>query len=404
MSTHQAGQPTHATPSHLVDRLTPFPWDSEAAFAYETAVEDLNALAGACTAGFAAATSRGDHALADSLAERRRACHRRRAALQPTDEEAVARTRAEASAAADAVRNRAAGPVATRRAATVPAQPSPDGQLSEVHNSKIFQEEIVPDLLDGPEHRAAPVAVVLLGQQGASKTRMAKEIVPGLAAGGGHADIDADYYKPYHPAYDGLINSDDRILALRTGRDGQRWMRLALGHAREQRVNILVHETAQSPAYFEDLLQGFRRDGYRVEVLVLGVPEAMSRQGILKRYHEQVRDRGHGRLTVTTKASRSYEGILEAADLIDRGHLADTVAVVRRGGSLQYRNSLTEDATAWTDEPRLRAAIDEERLRPWTPEETADFLRVHARLTAELDPKWQPELDHISHLADPLKA
>jgi hypothetical protein len=178
-------------------------------------------------------------------------------------------------------------------------------------------------------------------------------------------------------------------------------MRLAQSHARDQRRNILVHETAQSPAYFEQVLRGFRREGYRVEVLVLGVPEAMSRQGIVKRYREQVRDRGHGRLTVNTKATRSYQGILEAADLIDEGHLADAVAVVRRGGVLCYRNALAGH-TEWAEQPGLRAAIAAERTRSWTTSETADFHRVHAGLTAELDPKWLPELDQIATLATPL--
>lgn len=37
---------------------------------------------------------------------------------------------------------------------------------------------------------------------------------------------------------------------------------------------------------------------FRIEVMVIAVPAAMSNQGILSRYHEQVLDRGHGRLTV----------------------------------------------------------------------------------------------------------
>ncbi len=59
----------------------------------------------------------------------------------------------------------------------------------------------------------------------------------------------------------------------------------------------------------------------------------MSSQGIISRYHEQVIDRGHGRLPVQANADRAYTGILDLADIIDRDHLADETAVagVRTG-------------------------------------------------------------------------
>jgi hypothetical protein len=76
-------------------------------------------------------------------------------------------------------------------------------------------------------------------------------------------------------------------------------------YAREHRLNVLIQETAQNPPYLAAVAADYRDAGYRVEMAFLGVPEAMSRHGILQRYHEQVRDRGHGQLTVPAKRDAS---------------------------------------------------------------------------------------------------
>jgi hypothetical protein len=143
-------------------------------------------------------------------------------------------------------------------------------------------------------------------------------------------------------------------------------------------------------------LRAYRQAGFRVEVMVLAVPAAMSNQGIISRYLEQVADQGHGRLSVQAKADQAYAGVLDFAELICSEHLADYVGVFRRGESdPRYRNVLSAEG-AWTTEPRLRAAI--ERERPWTAHETADFLATHGlvRLWDIADPS------HLRQLGQPL--
>lgn len=49
-----------------------------------------------------------------------------------------------------------------------------------------------------------------------------------------------------------------------------------------------------APGYLLSPLEGA---GFRVEAMILAVPAAMSNQGIVARYAEQIADRGHGRLT-----------------------------------------------------------------------------------------------------------
>ena len=136
--------------------------------------------------------------------------------------------------------------------------------------------------------------------------------------------------------------------------------------------------------------------------MVLAVPAAMSNQGILSRYYEQVLDRGHGRLTVQANADRAYTGILDLAEAIDSERLADEAGVFRRGeATARYGNALNA-AGQWQVTPALRAAIETERARAWTAEETADFLRTHYMLRRGLGAQWTRRLDEILGQAQPL--
>lgn len=275
--------------------------------------------------------------------------------------------------------------------------------LSEARNRQIFADEIAPDLLADITPVEQPTLVVLVAQQGAGKTRMADQIAQQLNTMGGFADIDSDLYKPYHPDYAALMAKDDQLMAAYTGRDGQRWMGQAQAYVREHRLNALLQETAQSPPFFEETLRTYREAGFRIELVALGVPEAMSRLGVVGRYYEQLRDTGAGRLSVPEKAAASYTGIMQSADLVDAGQLADEVAVFRRGeADPRYRNSLADGA--WLSPPGLREAIETERARPWTIQESTDFVELRHKLVQVLGPEWHGELNAITDLARPLIA
>jgi len=144
----------------------------------------------------------------------------------------------------------------------------------------------------------------------------------------------------------------------------------------------------------------FRDAGHRVETAILAVPESLSRLGILQRYEEQRRDKGHGRLTLQSNHDAAYAGVLAAADLIDREKLVDAVAVYRRGNDLLYANELTGEQQ-WAVTPGTRAAINAERTRPWTDRQAASFTSAIDALAHRLPADLRPELDTIVALATP---
>src|SRR5260370_11418695 len=77
--------------------------------------------------------------------------------------------------------------------------------LPAAEGRRIFCEQIVPELLARPEPQDEPVVVFVVGQQGAGKSRIADMVGAVLAGRGGFAELDSDFYKPYHPAYRGLL-------------------------------------------------------------------------------------------------------------------------------------------------------------------------------------------------------
>ncbi|MFC9498400.1 zeta toxin family protein [Streptomyces sp. NPDC056982] len=275
-------------------------------------------------------------------------------------------------------------------------------QLDPKENRRIFERRIVPQLLAPARPQAAPVAVFLLGQPGAGKTRVSALLAQRLDERGGFADIDSDLYKPYHPKYAQFMREDDRKMTLYTGEDGRAWMRQAQQYARDHRLNVLVQEIAMDPEYLAQGINQYREAGHRIEVVAMGVHQALSDQGILNRYQEQVNDRGQGRLTVPEKAAASYTGIVASAEKIEREKLADYEAIYGRDEhEPRYSNELGPSGE-WQREPRFPQAIEETRNLPLTARETLDFLQVQSKLRVQMDPGFRPQLSTIDAQAAPL--
>jgi Zeta toxin len=274
-------------------------------------------------------------------------------------------------------------------------------KLSDEENRRIFREEIVPREFAGLTPQETPTVVFLVGQPGAGKTRVGQRIGDVLDRRGGFVDVDSDLYKPYHPAYDDLMRQADTLMAAYTRADGRSWMAQAHEYVRSHKLNALIQETTQDGEAVAATIRAYRAAGFQVEAMMMGVGEAMSRQGIVNRYHEQVKDRGSGRLTVQRNADESYRGIIDLAQLVDDGCLADRVDVFRRGEvEPRYRNALDRNGQ-WEQPPELPAAIVRERNRPWTVRESAEFLQVQGKLHTEMGPEWSERLDDIDDLAAP---
>jgi UDP-N-acetylglucosamine kinase len=268
--------------------------------------------------------------------------------------------------------------------------------LSEQDSERIFQQHIVPDELRVGVRQDRPVVVFVAGQPGSGKTKTTEAVKQHLDRRGGAVIVNSDFYKPYHPEYDRLLATDDRTAAPYTSLDGRRWMAAAEQFLIANRIDTIIETTMRDPGDFLEPARAFRDAGYRVEAAILAVPEPLSRLGILHRYHDQVQQLGHGRLTARSNHDASYTGVIQAARAIDQERLVDVATVYRRGNVQLGINYLTGPGQWRWPDVSIAQLVDAERHRPWSTDEVKAFVGTVGQLAGEMGPQWHPELRDIS--------
>ena len=297
--------------------------------------------------------------------------------------------------------------------------------LSDAESQRIFDEEIVPNELgpaiqhqhhhhhhqDGSDGGRQPLAVLIVGQTGAGKTRVAPILKDAMAAarrGRPPAHFIADTYKAYHPAYASIAASDRPERASpATGTDARRWLTMACARAVEVRADALVESACRHPDDFRGLAEAFHAGGYRVRVAVLAVPGALSRLGILARFHQDLPEARSGRLPLRLTPrgvhDESYAGLRGAVEFVDGSEAAEAVAVVRRGNLVAYRadrrRGERERDGGWGG---AAAALEAERKRPLPKGELAAAVKDLEALEKLGVPSVAAQIEEIQGLIEPL--
>ncbi|KAL2112351.1 hypothetical protein VUR80DRAFT_7814 [Thermomyces stellatus] len=253
--------------------------------------------------------------------------------------------------------------------------------LSDTLSRQLFETTILPaEFPPTIQPSACPLAVLLLGQTGAGKTRTAPTLHTYLSAGRSPPiHLIADTYKAFHPSYPSLSSSNPALASAAAGPDARRWLAMAVDEAVSRRVDVLLESACRHPNDFISLAEKFKEGGYRVEVVVLAVPEGLSRLGILTRYYQKLPEAGSRglpiRLTPRKVHDDSYAGLLASAEWLDLGKV-DQVLVVRRGNLVAFGSE--------TVDGRLKGSVAEvvqgERRRPLSDDEARTAREDIARL------------------------
>ncbi|KAJ6784232.1 hypothetical protein PWT90_01810 [Aphanocladium album] len=279
-------------------------------------------------------------------------------------------------------------------------------RLSDADSQRIFQEEILPaefpaDGAPSPSARSKPLAILAVGQTGAGKTLLAPAIINALGASSSSkpAHFIADTYKTYHPEYTRLMLSTPQHASPATGPDARKWLAMAAEEATRRKVDVVLESACRHPDDFCELAALFRKAGYRVEVVVLAVPAALSRLGILSRFYDKKPEAQSRnlpvRLTPVKVHDDSYAGLLHAAKYLDESGAADQVLVVRRGNLVAYGwDKASGEAAA------IAKAVEQERLRPLTDAEMKVALDDTQKLSMHEDAK--EHLERVRELLKPL--
>ncbi|GAB1320792.1 Zeta toxin domain-containing protein [Madurella fahalii] len=286
------------------------------------------------------------------------------------------------------------------------------------------------------QRRRRPLAILILGQTGAGKTRLAPLLLNTLQRHQQQQDnptqpavvhLIADTYKTYHPHYHTCLAALPGPHASRlAGADAAAWLRGVCAHAARAGADVLVESACRRSGEFERLVGVFANQagsgsgngngngngngegdgdggggGYDVRVAVLAVPEGLSRLGVLARYHRRLPEAGSRglpvRLTPRAVHDESYRGLAEAVGWVDRGEEVGRVVVVRRNGLVVYANERGEGGQ-WRDKAGALEALELERARGLSVEEKKAAEEDLDMLRAIGDPKIDREVEEIEKL------
>lgn len=286
---------------------------------------------------------------------------------------------------------------------------SPTERLGVFHN-EIIPQELHPYLhLHHRDDGKQPLVVLIVGQTGAGKTRLAPVLSQAMETiNRPPAHFIADTYKTYHPHYATCLQKAPEKASILAGLDARIWLTMACDYAVKKRLDVLVESACRHPDDFCKLTQVFHEGGYSVRVAVLAVPEALSRLGILVRYHRnppEAQSRGLPlRLTPKRVHDDSYAGLEYATRFLDEDPSVDGVIVVRRGNMLVYRNERdgTEDRR-WRVEAAALRALEKERVRHLSEEEERVAVEDIEELKKIQDPSLEVEIKEIEELLAKLR-
>ena len=243
-----------------------------------------------------------------------------------------------------------------------------------------LRREIREDYLSLSQPRDKPRAIIVAGQPGAGKGRLAEGAQTDLDEAGGAVLIDPDRLRQWHPRYRAFLRENDKTAAERVHADASQWAKELRQDAIAGRRNIVLDATLNDKDKTRELLGQLRQAGYQIEVRALAVPQRDSRQGVFARY-ENARERGEAARWVPESAQdEGYRGMPVAIGHIERNGWADQISVQRRDGTVIYRNDRADSATSGLSQ----VAVLAERARDPTAEEKRRHLRVWDKIQGQM--------------------
>ncbi|KAJ2929636.1 hypothetical protein H1R20_g7433, partial [Candolleomyces eurysporus] len=158
---------------------------------------------------------------------------------------------------------------------------------------------------------------------------------------------------------------------------------MAAAEAISRKLDVLFESACRHLDDFRELMRMLGQAEYRVEVVVMAVPAALSRLGILHRFHEKLREAASRNMPKRLKPVKihddSYQGLMSVAEWIDEVDFVDRVLVVRRGNMVAFSDEKVEGGQL---QGKVAEAIIKERERPLTAEERSCALRDLEKLEA----------------------
>ncbi|MGA5069190.1 zeta toxin family protein [Streptomyces exfoliatus] len=239
--------------------------------------------------------------------------------------------------------------------------------LAEAEHQQVLAERL-PIWTRGAVPQERPVVVVVAGQPGAGKTKIADLIQAALDRRGGAVRVGRDLYKPAHRHYAAALATDVRTAGAAVRPDTSGWQAAVETYVRDRRLDAVVESALADPHEFRLSSMAYRRSRHRIEIVALATAEAWSQLGILDRFLTEGR-----RYVSWENHDTCVTGMLTVLAVIEAEQLADRITVVTRDGTVLYDNELVDGA--WRRRTGADQAVARGRALPWSARETAAFHR-----------------------------
>ncbi|MFA0925045.1 zeta toxin family protein, partial [Xanthomonas fragariae] len=251
-----------------------------------------------------------------------------------------------------------------------------DYRLSKFYNNKIFSEEIIEAAgLLKKSSLENPKAIILAGQPGAGKGRLAE--VAELELNQDVVKIDPDELREFHPQVEALRNAHPYTWSGYTHPDASRWADELLQATIDGRKNLIFDTTLSNGQWSSDLIKDLQARGYDVEVRVMAAHKLESEHGVDARFAQQLDREGHGRYVPAGAREAIYTKLPISLDTV-HAQTSAPIRIFNRQGAELYDSrtdarapaqALEQARNAWFKDP----AVTQQLREKW--QQQADWHR-----------------------------
>ncbi|WP_234342265.1 zeta toxin family protein [Streptomyces leeuwenhoekii] len=274
--------------------------------------------------------------------------------------------------------------------------------LSARESQDVLGSVILPAATASAVPQGRPVVVVVGGQPGAGKTKVADLVQAALGQRGGAVRVGRDLYKAAHRHYAAALAADVRTAGAKVRPDTSRWQTAVEKYVRDHGLDAVVESALADPDEFRESSAAYRRSRHRIEVVALATPEAWSQLGILDRFLAEAASGAGGRYVSWANHDSCAKNMLTTLAVIEAEQLADRITVVTRDSTVLYDNELVEGG--WRRRPAAGTAVARGRSRPWTARETAAFHQELARAEVRVHRDVPGEDERLAVIRDARRA
>ena len=181
------------------------------------------------------------------------------------------------------------------------------------------------DLTRNIQPSSNPVAILLGGQPASGKSKLA------VKAEEEHQKetfliINGDEYRIYHPEHDSLIK-EVALYSEKTQMFSSVFTEKLIEEAIKNCFSVIVEGTMRNPEVPLKTSKMFKDAGYRVEAYIIAAPEQFTREGIHKRYLQELQNKGFGRMADIRAHDEAVTGLLKSINTLYDKKAVDKISI-----------------------------------------------------------------------------